>query len=136
MKNIMFAIFLFCGILLIGCADSRDKTDTEEIPPMQEGLNQIVGTPPADVPVHPKTPGELETTMSNVSEREIEQYVKINRRLESLNIRQGQDSNTEMNRLVREEGLTLERYHEIGVSLQDDPVLQDKMIRYQNENKR
>lgn len=137
MKNTIFAGLLFCFFLIGACADNRNQTDTEEIPPMQESLNQIVGTPPPGVQVHPTTPGETDTVVTvNVSDREIEQYVKINNRMENLNIRQGQASDTEMNRIVREEGLTLERYREISTALQNNPQLQDKMIRYQNENKK
>lgn len=137
MKNTLFLSLLFSLIIFAGCHDERENTAPEEIPPIQEGMNEIKGTPPEEIKPHPSADSDVyNTEVTSVSDREIEQYVKINRRLESMNIQAGQDSNTEMYRIVTEEGLDMNRYQEIGVALQNDPTLQDKMIKYQNSTKK
>ncbi len=141
MKNTMLFPLLFSLLIIFGCEDNRNERDTEDVPPLQEGLNNIQGTPPNEIAPQPRvgddqTPNRVDTTMqSNVTDREIEQYVKINRRLETMDLQTGQNSNIQMNRIVEEEGLNMRRYQEIGVTLQNDPTLQDKMTRYQNENR-
>lgn len=137
MKNTMLISIFFSFLLLYSCSDERNESETEENSRMNEVMSKVKGTPPDEIKPHPLADDiDSNTSEANVTDREIEQYVKINRRLETINTKEGKDLSTEMNRIVKEEGLTLTRYQEIGIALQNDSTLQDKMTRYQNENKK